>query len=81
MVIIHASVGKDQDIGSVSVCTVRLNKETIYGFLKTGILIINNRNGFYLKSVYFHIADFHQVCVGQNRIVDPKYFTVLRLFL
>ena len=35
MVIIHASVGKDQDIGSVSVRTVCLNKETVYGFLKT----------------------------------------------
>ncbi len=41
---IHSSVGKDQDIGSVSVCTIRLNKQTIYGFLKTCILIINNRN-------------------------------------
>ena len=58
MVIIHASVGKDQDIGSVSVCTVCLNKETVYGFLKTGILIINNRNGFYLKSVYFILRIF-----------------------
>ena len=27
-----SSVGKDQDIGSVSVCTVRLNKETITAF-------------------------------------------------
>ena len=41
--IIHTTVGKDQDIGSVFMCTVCLYKKMIQCLLQTGIFIVGDR--------------------------------------
>ena len=79
MVVIYFTVGKDQDICTISVCTVSLNKESVYCLFQTCVLIIYDRNRSYLKSLYLHITDLHEIGIGKDRIVDAENFTVLRL--
>ena len=55
MVFIHATVCQDQNVGSVTVCTVHLYEQTIDGLFQTGILIIGNRNLCYLEAFHFHM--------------------------
>ena len=70
MVLIHITVGKNQDIGSVSVCTVCFYEQMIQRFLKTCIFIIGNGKFFYFETFLFHVFDLHQIGVCQYRITD-----------
>ena len=70
MIFVHATVGKDQNICTVSVCTIGFHKQTLNGFFQTCTLVVGRWNDFYLKAIYFHVFNFHQVCVGQDWIVD-----------
>ena len=81
MVLIHATIGENQDVCSVTVCTVCLYKQTVNGFLQTCVFIINNRNNSNFEAFFFHMFDFQKVCICQNRIFDLQYLTVFRLFL
>ena len=81
MVVIYFTVGKDQNIGTVSVCTVSLNEESVYCLFQTCVLIIYDRNRSYLKSLYLHITNFHEIGIGKDWIVNTENFTVLWFFL
>ena len=81
MVLIHATVGQDQDVCAVTICTVCLNKQAVNGFLQTCVFIINNRNNANFEAFLFHMFDFQKVSICQDRIFDLQYLTVFRLFL
>ena len=81
MVLIHATIGEDQDVCAVTVCTVCLYKQAVNGFLQTCVFIINNWNNANFETFFFHMFDFQKVCIGQDRIFDLQYLTVFRLFL
>ena len=70
MVLIHTTVGKNQNIGSVTVCLVDLHKETVDGTFQLGALIIKNRHNCNLEAFVLHLFDFQHICVGQDRIVN-----------
>ena len=57
MVLIHATVGKNDDVDTLTVCTVNLYIQTVNGTFQTGILIINDWNDFYLKALTLHVLD------------------------
>ena len=80
MVLIHTSVGENQNVGTVTVGTVCLNKQTVNGFLQTCVFIINDRNNANFESFFFHMLDFQKVCICQDRIFNFQYLTVFRLF-
>ena len=70
MVFIHASVREDQNVCSVTVCTIRLYKEMVDRFFQTCILVIYNRKNYNFKAFHFHRFDLHQVGIGKDRVVD-----------
>ena len=80
MVLIHATVGQDQNVCAVTVCTVCLYKQTVNGFLQTCVFIINDRNDSNFKAFSFHMFDLQKVCVCQDRVFNFQYLTVFRLF-
>ena len=57
MVLIHATVGKNDDVDTLTVCTVNLYIQTVNGTFQAGILIINDWNDFYLKALTLHALD------------------------
>ena len=57
MVLIHASVGKDQDIGSVFIGVIYFYKEAVNSSLQLSALIVSNRNYRYLKAFFLHVLD------------------------
>ena len=81
MVLIHTSVWEDDHISSVPVCTVSFYIKSVYCFLKTCILIIYNRNDFYLKPISLDVFDLHKVSVCKDRVVYLKNAAVFRFFL
>ena len=46
---------------------------------QSGIFIEGNRYLCYLEAFYLHILNLQHVRVCQNRIINPKHLTVLRL--
>ena len=81
MVLIHAAVRQDDDISTLSVRTICLYIEVIDGFFQRCILIICDRDSLNLKSLHIHILDLEQVCIGQDRIVNPKHLRIFFFFL
>ena len=81
MVLIHTSVRKNQYIDTVSVRSVCLYIQSVNRTLQAGIFIINNRHDLYFETFCLHIFDFHQIGVGQNRVIYLQNVTVLRRFL
>ena len=80
-VLIHTTVRKDDDVGSITVSSVHLYEKTVDRLLQAGVLIIGNRNDLYLKALRLHILDLQKVGVSQDRIVHLQHITVFRHFL
>ena len=78
MVLVHTSVGQNQDIHTVSVSSVHFHEQTVNGTLKACVLIIYNRYDFYLEAVYLHVLDLQQIGVGQDRVIHLQNVTILR---
>ena len=57
MVLINITVRKDNDIGTVFMCTVYFQEQTVNGLFKGSVLIISDGNHFYLKARFFHVFD------------------------
>ena len=70
MIFVDTTVRQDQNVCALPVCPVCFHEQTLNGFLEACALIISSRDYLYLKSVHFHIFNFHQVRVCQNWIVD-----------
>ena len=70
MVFIHTPVRKDQDVRPLFVCAVTGYKETFYGTLQRGPLVIEQGDGRNFELWMIHVPDLHQIHTGQNGIVD-----------
>ena len=81
MVFVYATVRENQNVCTVFVCFIYFHKETVNGTVKSGTLIISNRNNCYFKPFYVHVFDFQHVCIGQDRMIDFQYLAVFRLFM
>ena len=57
MVLIHPSVGKDQDVSPVFIGFIHLYKETVNGSFQLCTLVVSNRNHRYLKAFFLHVLD------------------------
>ena len=55
MVFVHAPVRKNNNIHTVAVCTVHLYIKMVNCAFQTCVLIINNRNNLYLKTLPLHV--------------------------
>ncbi len=80
MVLVHSSVGKNQNIDAVPICPVHFHKEPVNGPLQTGIFIIGNRNHLYPKALRLHIFNLQQIRICQYGVVDPQHIAVLGSF-
>ena len=78
MVFIHTSVGQDDNVDTVTERSVHFYEQSVDRLLQTCIFIICDRNSFYLEAFRLHALDLHQVCIGQDRVVDLQHVTVLR---
>ena len=68
MIFIHTTVGQNNDIDTLAENTVYFNKETIDCLFQTRIFVISNRHNLYLKALSFHVFNFQNIGIGQNRI-------------
>ena len=57
MVLIHTSVGQNQNVHSVPVGTVHLHKEPVNSALQTGVLVVSNGNHLNLEALRLHILN------------------------
>ena len=80
MVLINASVGKNQNIHTVSVSSVYFHKQMIQCTFKGCIDIVSDRNCRYFESFYIHGFDLQQICIRQYRIVDLNHLAVFSFF-
>ena len=69
MVFVHPSVGEDQNVGAFPVYPVRFHKQTLNRPLQLRIFIIGNGNNRRFEAVFLHTFYFHQIRIGQNRII------------
>ena len=81
MVFIHAPVGKNHNVGALSVNLIHLYKQPLHGPRKLGGFIVSGRNHCHLKAFLLHIFDFQQIGVCENRVIDFQYLTVFRYLL
>ena len=77
MVLIDTSVRKNQDIGTVPVCSVCLYEKMLDCLFKRRILVICDRYCLYLESRSVHIPDTKKVCIRKDRMIYSKKITVL----
>ena len=70
MVFVDTTVRQDQNVCALPVCPVCFHEQTLNGFFETCALIIGSRDYFHLKSVHFHIFNFHQIGIRKDRIID-----------
>ena len=80
-VFIDVTVGQDDDIHTIAVCTVNLKEESLNRLLKRSILIVSDRNRLNLESRLVHVFDLQQIGTGQNRILHFQDVAVARLLL
>ncbi len=81
MIFIHAPVGEHHDIHTVPVGTIHLHKQPVNGALQAGVFVIGDGNHLHLEALRLHTLDFHQIRIGQNRIMNLQDIAVSgRLF-
>ena len=61
MVLVHAPVREDQDVGAVLVGPVHVDKQLVQGILQRCALVVQQGDGFHMKPRPVHIPDLHQV--------------------
>ena len=69
MVLIDVTVRQDDDINAVTVRTVYLQEQAVDGLCQGGILIIGDRDYFYLESRFLHIFNLQQISAGQDWVI------------
>ena len=79
MVLIYATVRKDQDICALTESLINLYEQAVNGTFQFCTLIIQSRNGHNLEAVLFHVLDLQHIGVCQDRVVDFKNLAVLRI--
>ena len=81
VVFIHIAVRKDDDVCTILVGAVDLQKYTVDGLFQTGILIVVDGHRGYLEAGHVHVFDLEQVGAGQDGVVHLEHLAVLGLVL
>ena len=81
MVFVNIPVRQDDDVGSVLVRPVHLQKQPVDGLFQGGILVVGDGDDLHLEAGLLHIFDFQQVRLRQDGIFHPQNLAVLRVFL
>ena len=81
VVLVHAPVREDDDIGPVAVGPVAVDEEMVQGLFQGRIFIIENGDGLHPEARSVHGLDLHQVQVGEDGVVDLEDVAVLRAVL
>ena len=61
VVFVNSSVGENDDVCTVVISLVNLDKQPVYSLCKSCVFIIENRNNGYLEAGDFHILDFEYI--------------------
>ena len=77
MILVDITIGKNDDINTVPMCTVYFQEQTVDRLLQRSIFIVGNRDHLYLEPRFVHIFDPHQIGAGQNRIIHFQDLAVL----
>ena len=81
MVLIHAPVGEDDDVGPLCIGPVAAHKELIQRLLKRGVLEVEQRYHRALKSRPVQGLDLHHVHAGEDGIFHLQHRTVAAFLL
>ena len=81
MILIHAPVCQDQDVGAVPVYSVHFHKQVLDSSLKLCIFIVGDRYFHNLKTVYLHIFNLQHIRICQDRMLDLEHLAVDRLLI
>lgn len=79
VILINIPVRQNDDVRSLSVGPVNLQKQPVNGLFQRGILIIGNGNNLNPKARLFHVFDFQQIRAGENRIIHLENLAVFRM--
>ena len=77
MVLIHAAVGQDHDIGALLIGFVAGDEQPLHRALQRRILVIQQRYGLHVEAFPLHGLDLHQIRPGEDRVVDLQDAAVL----
>ena len=80
MILVNTTVRKDQNIRSVTDCTIYFDKQVIHCFFQTGIFIINSRNLCNFESILFHVLNLQKINICKDRIIDLEHLAVFCFF-
>ena len=81
MIFIHVTVGQDDDVRTLLVGAVYLQKYPVDGLFQTGVLVVVDGHRSHLEARHVHVLDLQQVGVGQDGVVHLEHLAVLRLIL
>ena len=81
MVLIHATVGQDDDVGAVLISLVALDKEMVDSLFQGRCLVEQKRNGLNFETGAIHVLYLQQVDTGENGVLNFQHATVFRCLL
>ena len=70
MIFVHTSVGKHQNIGTISVSFINLYKQTVNGTFQLCTLIIKGGNNCHFEAFMMHFLNLKHIGIGKDRIID-----------
>ena len=81
MVLVNVAVRQNQDVGTVAVGAVHINKQPVDGFFQIGVLVVADGQRHNFEAGHIHRLDLEQVGLGQDRVLDLQHLAVVGVFL
>ena len=81
VVLIHAPVGQDEDVGTLLIGPVHIDEQLIQGVCQGRALVVQQGDGLHMEAGAAHVPQLHQIHGGQNGVVDLQDRAVFRLLL
>ena len=81
VVLVHAPVGQNEDVGALLIGPIHVDEELIQGVFQRRTLVVQQGDGFHMEAGAVHVTNFHQVHGGQDGVVNLQDGAVLRLLL
>ena len=81
VVLVNVTVGENQDVGTIAVGAVDIDKQAVDGLLQIGVLVVADGKRDHLEAGHIHRLDFQQIGLGQNRVVNLQHLAVVGALL
>ena len=81
MILVDSSVREDQDIRAFVIGSVSRQEQPFYRLVKTGVLVVKNRDNGDLEAADFHVFELEDIGGGKDRVVNLENLAVRGLFL